>query len=143
MNLDRIQSWIDAGRLESSPEKPITARDLLLSGCIHDAKDGVKLLGDVRTVLLIASGCISTFYEQGADQLKTPIHITPARASKSAIKAVENLGGTVFCKYYNELALKDCLKGRTDRIEAAPVRQTDIGKEHSTHVSTEPLLKSF
>ncbi|KAI0340700.1 ribosomal protein L15 [Trametopsis cervina] len=108
VNLDRIQHWVDQGRLQSSPDQPITARELLLSGCIHDAKDGIKLLGD------------------GAEQLKTPIHITPARASKSAIKAVEKLGGTVFCKYYNALALKDCLKGRADRTEAAPVRQTDI-----------------
>lgn len=59
--------------------------------------------------------------------MKTPIHITPSRASKSAIRGVEKLGGTVFCKYYNPLALRDCVKGRTDRIQAAPVRQTDIG----------------
>jgi hypothetical protein len=37
------------GRLTSSPENPITARELLLSGCIHDAHDGIKLLGDVCT----------------------------------------------------------------------------------------------
>jgi large subunit ribosomal protein L15 len=36
------------GRLTSSPENPVTARELLLSGCIHDAHDGIKLLGDVR-----------------------------------------------------------------------------------------------
>lgn len=59
--------------------------------------------------------------------MKTPIHITPSKASKTAIRAVENLGGTVFCKYYNPLALRDCVKGRTDRTQAAPVRQTDIG----------------
>lgn len=69
---------------------------------------------------------------QGVEQLKTPIHITPARASKSAIRAVEKQGGTVFCKYYNDLALRDCLKGRTDRTEATPVRQTDIGAEYMT-----------
>ncbi|KAI0075477.1 ribosomal protein L15 [Panus rudis PR-1116 ss-1] len=108
INLDRIQHWIDQGRLTSSPEKPITARELLLSGCVHDVHDGIKLLGD------------------GADQLKTPIHITPSRASKSAIKAVEKLGGTVFCKYYNPLALRDCVKGNTEHIQAAPTRRTDI-----------------
>ena len=32
----------------------------------------------------------------------------------------------MFCKYYNDLALRDCVKGRTDRIEAAPTRKTDI-----------------
>ena len=58
--------------------------------------------------------------------MKTPIHITPSRASKSAIKAVESLGGSVFCKYYNPLALRDCVKSRTDHISAAPTRRTDI-----------------
>ncbi|KAJ3524303.1 hypothetical protein NM688_g8586 [Phlebia brevispora] len=108
INLDRIQYWIEQGRLQSSPEKPITARELLLSGCIHDAHDGVKLLGD------------------GAEHLKTPVHIVSSKASKSAIKAVEKLGGYVFCQYYNDLAIKDCLKGRTDRVSAAPIRRNDI-----------------
>jgi len=48
VNLDRIAYWIEQGRLASSPEKPITARELVMSGCIHNAHDGVKLLGDVR-----------------------------------------------------------------------------------------------
>ncbi|KAH7889864.1 ribosomal protein L15 [Phlebopus sp. FC_14] len=108
VNLDRIQHWIDQGRLHSSPEQPITARELLLSGCVHNVHDGIKLLGD------------------GASFLKSSIHITPSRASKSAIKAVEANGGTVFCQYYNSLALHDCVKGRTDRISAAPTRRNDI-----------------
>lgn len=77
------------------------------------------------------SAAVSSLMTQGAEHLKTPIHITPSRASTSAIRAVEKLGGSVFCKYYNDLALRDCLKGRTDRTEAAPVRQTDIGTCHS------------
>lgn len=48
VNLDRLQHWINTERLVSSPERPITARELLRSGCVHNAKDGVKLLGDVR-----------------------------------------------------------------------------------------------
>ncbi|KDQ60568.1 hypothetical protein JAAARDRAFT_31535 [Jaapia argillacea MUCL 33604] len=108
VNLDRIQHWIDQGRLTSSPDKPITARELLLSGCIHNAHDGVKVLGD------------------GAEHLKTPIHINPSRASKSAVKAIEKLGGSVFCRYLNPLALRDNIKGRTDRLDAAPIRRKDI-----------------
>ncbi|CAK5279514.1 unnamed protein product [Mycena citricolor] len=108
LNLDRLQHWISEGRIESSPESPITARELLLSGCVHDVHDGIKLLGD------------------GAQFFKTPIYITPSRASKSAITAIESNGGKVVCKYYNPLALRDCVKGRTDRIEAAPTRRTDI-----------------
>ncbi|KAF8480272.1 ribosomal protein L15 [Russula ochroleuca] len=108
VNLDRIAYWIEQGRLTSSPENPITAKELVLSGCIHNAHDGVKLLGD------------------GAQHLKVPIHITPSRASRSAVEAVEKLGGTVYCRYYNRLSLYDCVKGRTDRIDAAPTRRQDI-----------------
>ncbi|KZT69059.1 ribosomal protein L15 [Daedalea quercina L-15889] len=108
VNLDRIQHWIDQGRLSSSPESPITARELLLSGCIHNVHDGVKLLAN------------------GAEDLKTAIHITPSRASQSAIRAVEKRGGTVFCKHYNALALRDCVNGQTDRKDAAPTNRRDI-----------------
>ncbi|KIO20223.1 hypothetical protein M407DRAFT_139851 [Tulasnella calospora MUT 4182] len=108
VNLDRLQHWIDAGRLTSSPQNPITARELLLSGCIHNVKDGVKLLGD------------------GAEQLKSPVFVELSRASKSAISAIESKGGKVLCKYYNNLALKDLVHGETHRQEALPVRKTDI-----------------
>ncbi|KAF9070350.1 ribosomal protein L18e/L15P [Rhodocollybia butyracea] len=108
VNLERIQHWINLGRISCSPEKPITARELLLSGCIHDVHDGIKVLGD------------------GAEFLTSKIYITPSRASKTAIQAIEELGGQVVCKYYNPLALRDCIKGRTDRIEAAPTRRQDI-----------------
>ncbi|KAA1478589.1 ribosomal protein L15 [Dentipellis sp. KUC8613] len=108
VNLDRLAHWISQGRLTSSPTKPITARELVLSGCIHDAHDGVKLLGD------------------GAEMLKVPVHITPSRASKNAIRAIEKAGGSVYCRYYNRLSLYDCLKGHTDRSAAAPTRREDI-----------------
>jgi large subunit ribosomal protein L15 len=57
-----------------------------------------------------------------------PVFITPSRASKSAINAVEKAGGVVVCKYYNSLALRDCVAGRSDRISAAPTRREDISK---------------
>ena len=108
VNLDRIQAWVNQGRLASSPARPITARELLLSGCVHDAHDGVKLLGN------------------GAARLTTPIHIVTSRASKSAVRAVEAQGGSVFCKHYNPLALRDCLRGISGRLSAAPTRKPDI-----------------
>ena len=52
VNLDRLQHWIDQGRLHSTPENPITAKELLLSGCVHNVHDGIKLLGNVRAVLV-------------------------------------------------------------------------------------------
>jgi hypothetical protein len=63
---------------------------------------------------------------KGAKELKTPIYITPSRASHSAIKVVESLGGSVICRHYNALALRDCIQGRTDRLAAAPTRREDI-----------------
>lgn len=127
VNLDRLQHWIDQGRLHSTPEKPITAKELLLSGCVHNVYDGIKLLGNVR-VLVTQTPFIpcSCFNLQGAEFLKAAVHITPSRVSKSAIKAIEAKGGSVFCQYYNSLALRDCIKGRTDRVSAAPTRRNDI-----------------
>lgn len=65
---------------------------------------------------------------KGVQHFKTPIYITPSRASKSAIKAIEDNGGKVVCKFYNPLALRDCVKGRTDRVAAAPTRREDISE---------------
>lgn len=45
INLDRIQSWIDQGRLDIA--KPITLKELHESRCMHGIKDGVKLLARV------------------------------------------------------------------------------------------------
>lgn len=49
LNLDRLQSWIDAKRID--PTKPITFKELCESRCLHGIKDGVKLLARVRPSL--------------------------------------------------------------------------------------------
>lgn len=46
LNVDRLQEWIDQGRLD--PSKPITMKELNDSRCLHGVKDGVKLLARVR-----------------------------------------------------------------------------------------------
>lgn len=46
LNLDRVQEWIEQGRLD--PTKPITMKHLLDSRACRGVKDGVKLLGNVR-----------------------------------------------------------------------------------------------
>lgn len=45
VNLDKVQSWIDQGRLDTS--KPITIREMHKSRLTHGIKDGVKLLARV------------------------------------------------------------------------------------------------
>lgn len=86
VNLDRIQTWIDQGRLD--PSIPITLRELYKSRAVSGAKDGVKLLGN------------------GSSELKTPIHIVVSKASESAIAAVEAAGGTVTTRFYTAQAIR-------------------------------------
>jgi large subunit ribosomal protein L15 len=76
------------------------------------------------------------------------VYIQPSRASQSAIKAIEKVGGQVVCKYYNDLALRDCIKGRIDRKSAAPTRKTDIGApypffSHFFSLSTHALASEW
>lgn len=50
LNLDRLQQWIDQGRID--PSKPITMKELHQSRCLHGVKDGVKLLARVSELAL-------------------------------------------------------------------------------------------
>ena len=135
VNLDRLQHWIDQGRITSSPEQPITARELVLSKCIHNVHDGIKILGDVSSLNLDSHFAQVIIYQnfKGHEHFKTPIYVVASRASKAAIDAIERNGGKVVCKYYNALALRDCVQGRSDRISAAPTRREDIGKLYIVH----------
>jgi hypothetical protein len=49
-------------------------------------------------------------YEQGKNDLKTPIHLEVRAASQAAIEAVEAIGGTVTCVHFNRLALRALMK---------------------------------
>ncbi len=73
VNLGRLQSAIDAGKLD--PKKPIDSAALSGAGVVTKARDGVRLL---------AKG-----------ELRTKVNITVAGASKAAVAAVEKAGGSV------------------------------------------------
>lgn len=94
INLDKIQSWIDQGRLD--PTRPITVKELAKSRCLHGVKDGVKLLA------------------RGKEQLKTPINILVSRASTEAINAIEAVGGKVTTRYYTRESIKRILRGESE-----------------------------
>lgn len=93
INLNRIQSWIDQGRLD--PTQPITLKELVESRCLHGIKDGVKLLA------------------RGKEELKTPINILVSRASATAIEAIEAAGGKVTTRYYTKHSIQRLLKGES------------------------------
>jgi large subunit ribosomal protein L15 len=73
VNLGKVQSAIDAGRLDG--KGPITVDALLAAGVIRRKRDGVRLLG--------------------TGELKAKLAFQVTGASASAIKAVEAQGGSV------------------------------------------------
>jgi large subunit ribosomal protein L15 len=94
LNLDRLQSWIDQGRID--PKRPITIKELADSRCATNIKDGVKLLA------------------RGSTQVRSPLNIIVSRASASAIAAIEAVGGTITTRYYTKFAIQRILRGKTD-----------------------------
>ncbi|OCK85665.1 ribosomal protein L15 [Lepidopterella palustris CBS 459.81] len=114
LNIDRLQSWIDQGRLD--PSKPITMKELNETRCLHGVKDGVKLLA------------------RGSEQLRTPVNLIVSRASAAAIQAVESAGGTVTTRFYSPAAIKRVLRGLVDPIVslqttiASPTSSTDTAE---------------
>ncbi|OQE10824.1 hypothetical protein PENVUL_c003G05163 [Penicillium vulpinum] len=99
VNLDRIQYWIDQGRL--NPKQPITMKELYKSGCISRPIDGLKILGD------------------GAESLKQPLHVVASRVSASAIAAIESTGGSVTTRYYTPQSIRRILDGETHTFLSA------------------------
>ena len=73
VNLGRIQTAIDAGALDAAATIDVEA--LVKAGLVRRAKDGVKLLG--------------------SGEIKAKVAFAVHGASKSAISAVENAGGSV------------------------------------------------
>jgi large subunit ribosomal protein L15 len=73
VNLGRVQQAVDAGKLDAG--KPVTLEALIEAGVVSKARDGVKILGK--------------------GDLKAKLAFEVAAASKSAISAIEGLGGTV------------------------------------------------
>ena len=71
----------------------LTMRDL------NRANTLVNLKGSTAGVKLLGEG-----------EITSSVHIEVSRASASAIKAVEDAGGTVTCAHYNRLALRALLK---------------------------------
>jgi large subunit ribosomal protein L15 len=73
LNLDRLQEAIDAGKLDAAAK--IDADALVKAGVLRRAKEGVKLLG--------------------GGELKAKVTLAVFGASKAAVAAVEQAGGTV------------------------------------------------
>ncbi|TGJ88382.1 hypothetical protein E0Z10_g278 [Xylaria hypoxylon] len=119
INLDKLQEWIDTGRLD--PAKPITPRELIQSNLVGTIKDGIKLLA------------------RGADSLKQPVDIMVSRASAAAIDAVEKAGGKIVTRYYTKQAIKRLVEGKSINT-GLPL---PTGAEHVEPVLEEVRQKGF
>jgi hypothetical protein len=60
--------------------------------------------------------------------LKTPIHIYVSRASRTAVHAIENAGGTVTTRYYTPFAFEKILAGQMHPIHSRQFHATAISK---------------
>lgn len=98
LNLDRLQSWVDQGRID--PLRPITIKELGQSRCVCNIKDGVKLLS------------------RGFEQLRSPLNVIVSKASASAIAAIEKAGGSVTTRFYTPFSIQRILRGKTDPINS-------------------------
>ncbi|KAI0156681.1 ribosomal protein L15 [Hypoxylon sp. FL1284] len=119
VNLDKLQHWIDLGRIDASHK--ITPKELIQSNLIGTIKDGIKLLA------------------RGHDSLKQPIDIVVSRASASAIDAVEKAGGKIMTRYYTKQAITRLVAGKSFHTD----EPLPTGAEHVEPVLEKTRQKGF
>ena len=143
VNLDRVQAWIDQGRLD--PARPITMKELAKSRCLHGVKKhGVKLLARVCGPSLYTALPVLTVGFQNAEQLTSPVHIVVSRASAEAIDRVEALGGSVTTRFYSPTAVKRVLRGDSHPIVSLQAPSTLLALAASDPaIASSPILSSL
>ena len=110
INLDRIQKFIDDGRLD--PQKQITPKELWESRLVTRLRDGIKLLA------------------RGKEDLKTSINIMVSRASAEAIEAVEAAGGKIVTRYYTKDSMSRLIRGEAINSD----KPLAVGEKHVPRV---------
>lgn len=119
VNLDKLQEWIDQGRLD--PTKQITPKEIIQSNLVGSIKDGVKILA------------------RGATTLKQPIDVMVSRVSAAAIEAIEKAGGKVVTRYYTRQSIKRLVEGKSVNTDLP----LPVGAEHVGPVLEQVRAKGF
>lgn len=119
VSLTKIQEFIDMGRLKVKDGEMITMRDLYMAGIATGIDDGIKLL---------AGNLNKDPLTQSKQTFNTPLHLEVSMASSSAIKMVEDAGGTVTCVHFNALALRALMKPY--KFELLPRRARPPPQDH-------------
>lgn len=120
VNLDKLQEWIDQGRID--PTKQITPKELIQSNLVGSIKDGVKIL---------ARG--------GTTVLKQPLDVMVSRASASAIEAIEKAGGKVVTRYYTRQSIRRLVEGKSVNTDLP----LPVGAEHVGPVLEQVRQRGF
>jgi len=107
VGLDRIQAAIDAGRLDAAQAIDVAA--LKAAGIVKRVKDGVRLLGGAAP--------------------KVKLNISVAGASRSAVAAVEQAGGsvTLLAAPKDDVAGEAAAKPKKARAENAKAEDVGAG----------------
>lgn len=113
LNLSRLQYFIDNKRID--PTKPITMREIFQSGLLSSVKPG--------GVKIIAGGSF---------RLRQPINLSASKASRAAIEAIENMGGTFTAQYYTGFGLKVLAnpENALRRFARIPLRAKPISRKN-------------
>eukprot|EP00051_Salpingoeca_urceolata_P032698 m.16949 g.16949 ORF g.16949 m.16949 type:complete len:239 (-) comp5358_c0_seq1:225-941(-) len=90
LNLTKLAQFVERGKLDI--DNVIDLKTLQESGAVGKITHGVKLLAT------------------GADQFNLAVELEVTQASKKAIQAVEDAGGSIRCVYRNRLGLRAHLK---------------------------------
>ncbi|EGW33332.1 ribosomal protein L15/L10-like protein [Spathaspora passalidarum NRRL Y-27907] len=89
LNLERIQTFWDNGRIPLKEGETLTIKVMRDSGLITgNLKDGVKILAN------------------GKNDYNVPLSVEASKASDSAIKIIEGLNQTFTSRYFTKLSLK-------------------------------------
>ncbi|KAI8807029.1 ribosomal protein L18e/L15P [Cladochytrium replicatum] len=109
--LDALQYWVQSGRLDAS--KPITLKDLVVSGCVRRLREEVVLLA------------------RGYTHFNIKVDIEVTRATRKSIEVIESQGGSVKAVFIDSLAAQAIMKPEKFAIpplDPIPVKKDDIAR---------------
>ena len=117
VSLDRIQSAIDAGKL--NVKENVTVDSLVSAGILRRKKDGVRLLGNGK--------------------LNTAVNFDISGASKSALKAVEKVGGKVILPEIKTVTKTKTKSKKISEIVTVSDTDSNIGTDSDTDIVTKEV----
>jgi len=131
VTLQKIQEFMDTGRLTAKANAMLTLKDLMTCGLISNCGEGVKIVAT------------------GMETFRSPIHLEVTSASQQAIEVIEKNGGTVTCVHFNRLALRALLQPHKFDIlpwRARPppkIMQFYLDKDKAGYMSPEIQIRNL